>query len=202
MATADDAKVTRRKVRMVKAVVYEVEAAATAGEGDTPVAEGKVRLSQESVDAILAEETKPYPNMEYFRSLKDNPAVPPELYEKTMRAVRFAARSHDKVQQGILRRQAWIRSELEEKGFVDVDQDKAATFTAVHWKEELMTDDEEDDDDDDEDESEEDDEFDEKEDDSDNEDDEESSDDEEETSEDDEETSEDEGHSDDDEATV
>lgn len=125
--------------------MHHVKAAETILEGHPPVPQGKIRLSQETIDAILARKTEPYPSdsLRYYRSLKDNPAFPPEFSDDLMRTILSCAREHDRLQRRILGRQAWIRNELEEKGYVDVDEDKAANFTAVNWKEELMTDDEE-----------------------------------------------------------
>ncbi|XP_006663606.1 uncharacterized protein LOC102722063 [Oryza brachyantha] len=128
----------RPKVRKTVYVVHEVKAAATAGEGDPPVPQGKIRLSQESVDAILAEDTTPHPmsdpsaDLDLFRSL-----LPPELYEATERVLLSAARTEGRRRSRIVERHAWVRGELEKKGYVDVDEDKALTFTAIHLEEEL-----------------------------------------------------------------
>uniref|UniRef100_J3N9N9 Uncharacterized protein n=1 Tax=Oryza brachyantha TaxID=4533 RepID=J3N9N9_ORYBR len=134
----DPPRSNRPKFKKTVFVVYEVKAAATAGEGEPPVPEGKIRLSQENVDAILAEDTTPHrmsdpsADLDLFRSL-----LPPELYEATARVLHHAARTEERRRSRIVERQAWVRGELEKKGYVDVDEDKALTFTAIHLEEEL-----------------------------------------------------------------
>lgn len=102
--------------------------------------QGKIRLSQQTIDAILATKTMHYSTntLEYYRIKKD--------YEM-LRLMHSCMRTHDEFQKRIVKRKAWIRSELEKKGYIDIDESNAATFTPIHWREELVTEDEESDND-------------------------------------------------------
>nr|BAD27883.1 hypothetical protein [Oryza sativa Japonica Group]BAD29519.1 hypothetical protein [Oryza sativa Japonica Group] len=124
-------KGTRRKVRVMVSVVHEVKAAEKVGEGHPPVPQGKIRLSQQTIDAILATKTMHYSTdaLEYYRIKKD--------YEM-LRLMHSCMRTHDEFQKRIVKRKAWIRNELEKKGYVDIDESNAATFTPIHWREELV----------------------------------------------------------------
>uniref|UniRef100_A0A0D3F3C4 Uncharacterized protein n=1 Tax=Oryza barthii TaxID=65489 RepID=A0A0D3F3C4_9ORYZ len=129
-------KGTRCKVRVMVSVVHEVKAAETVGEGHPPVPQGKIRLSQQTIDVILATKTMHYSTnaLEYYRIKKD--------YEM-LRLMHSCMRTHDEFQKRIVKRKAWVRCELEKKGYVDIDESNAATFTPIHWREELVTEDEE-----------------------------------------------------------
>ncbi|EEE56695.1 hypothetical protein OsJ_06164 [Oryza sativa Japonica Group] len=110
-------KGTRRKVRVMVSVVHEVKAAEKVGEGHPPVPQGKIRLSQQTIDAILATKTMHYSTdaLEYYRIKKD--------YEM-LRLMHSCMRTHDEFQKRIVKRKAWIRNELEKKGAVPMDMNR------------------------------------------------------------------------------
>ncbi|TKW01843.2 hypothetical protein SEVIR_8G199400v4 [Setaria viridis] len=107
----------------------DVAPAAAAEADDTSRKEGRLRLSEEYVKCILSLKQEFFvdPDEEYARMVNHPGKIyPQEFIEKTYEVYRDQAESSKRTFARFEKLQAWMRAELEEKGYVEVDDDYIA----------------------------------------------------------------------------
>ncbi|KAL6610550.1 hypothetical protein ACP70R_040519 [Stipagrostis hirtigluma subsp. patula] len=104
-----------------------VAVATTGGFGDEepPVPEGKIRLSKEWVEFVLAMDRKPFLDLcnEIVNAAEPGPYMSQELADETRKVYLAAAKDHEELYDWIAEIQNGFRRQYELKGVVDVDDD-------------------------------------------------------------------------------
>ncbi|KAL6654170.1 hypothetical protein ACP70R_007635 [Stipagrostis hirtigluma subsp. patula] len=108
-------------------VTMAAAATATAEAGTGGEVGGKTRLSQDYVSCILNWKLDPIQDPdEYYRSLINDPLFSKEYVERSTEIMRDMNDLTERYAVRFEEFRAWVRAELEEKGYVEVDDDYIA----------------------------------------------------------------------------
>ncbi|XP_044958682.1 uncharacterized protein LOC123409877 [Hordeum vulgare subsp. vulgare] len=127
--TLGEEEFASEKPRAADAVAAASASAATKGDGAAP-ARKKTRLPQEEVDRILARAVDTSHPPRFIQALRSkNPSLLPSPEEETDAskvALYATARMYYESRQSFAEYQAWVLSQLHDKGYVEVDDEAIA----------------------------------------------------------------------------